>query len=125
MVARVGPGVVGVDRNQDAVEANRSAGRSVVRGDAIDRDFWERVHFHPEVQLVVAAMSSHQANLECVRRIQEFLPAARIASVASYPDEIAELHAGGVDVARNLYEEAGQALADDAVAALWDTPDGD
>ena len=36
-------------------------------------------------------MSSHQANLQCVRRIREFLPSARIASVASYPDEIAEL----------------------------------
>lgn len=122
MVARVGAGVVGVDRKQAAVEANRTAGRSVVRGDALDRDFWERVRFHPEVELVVAAMSSHQANLQCVRRIREFLPSARIASVASYPDEIAELHGAGVDVARNLYEEAGQALADDAVAAVWDAP---
>jgi hypothetical protein len=31
---------------------------------------------------------------------------------------VAELHAAGVDVARNLYEEAGQGLADDAVAYL-------
>lgn len=69
-----------------------------------------------EVELVIAAMSNHGANLECVHRIREFLPGARIAAIARCPDHIAELHAGGVDVARNLYKEAGQALAYDAAA---------
>ena len=87
-----------------------------MRGDAIDRDYWERVRFHPEVELVIAAMSNHPANLECVHRVKDFLPEARIAAIARYPDQIAELCAAGVDVARSLYEEAGQALADDATA---------
>ena len=62
----------------------------MVRGDALDRDYWERVRFHPEVELVIAAMSSHGANLECVRRIREFLPSMRIAAIATFADQIDE-----------------------------------
>ncbi len=116
LVARRGPIAVGVDRSSDRVAMHQAEGRNVVRGDALDRDYWERVRFHPEVDLVIAAMGNHAANLECVHRVQEFLPDARIAAIARYPDQIAELCAAGVDVARNLYEEAGQALADDATA---------
>ena len=111
--------VVGVDRSEETVRAHRAAGRSVIRGDALDLDFWERIQFHPEVVLAVVAMSSHQANLECVRRIREFLPRTRIAAIATYSDEVEDLRRAGVDVARNLYEEAGQALVDDAVAVVW------
>ncbi len=121
MVERRGPVVVGVDRRQETVEDHLRDRRMVVRGDALDRDFWERVRFHPEVELVVAVMSSHGANLELVRRVREFLPTARIAAIATYPDQVAELREAGVDVARNLYEEAGQALADDAVGVVWET----
>ncbi len=116
--------VLGVDRSADAAEENIEAGRSVIRGDALDRDFWERVHFHPDVELVVAAMSTHSANLECVARIRKFQPNARIAAVAQYPDQVEELRRAGVDVARNLYEEAGQGLADDAVHLIWGTESG-
>ena len=112
--------VVGVDRLEETVDAHARAGRSVLRGDALDRDFWERVRFQPNVVLVVATMSSHGANLECVRRIREFLPESRIAAIATFPDQVAELQVAGVDVARNLYEEAGQALADDAVGFVWE-----
>ena len=109
--------VVGIDRDQAVVERHIKEGRKVLRGDAIDRDFWERIKLHPDIELVFTAMSSHEANLACVRRIREFLPNAKIASIASYPDQIEELREAGVDVARNLYEEAGQALADDALSA--------
>ena len=68
--------------------------------------------------MVVAATGNHQANLECIRRVREFLPNVRIASIATYPDHVQELKEAGVDLARNLYEEAGQALADDALNVL-------
>ena len=114
IVERRGAVAVGVERDADRVAMHHENARNVVRGDALDRDYWERVRFHPEVELVIAAMSNHSANLECVHRIRKFLPDARIAAIARYPDQIAELCAAGVTVARNLYEEAGQALADDA-----------
>ena len=66
-------------------------------------------------------MNSHEANLECIRRIRTFLPNARIAAIARYRNQVDELRSEGVDVARNLYEEAGQALAADAVMEVFDT----
>lgn len=112
--------IVGVERDPRLVREHTLAGRNVIRGDSLDRDFWERARFHPDVELVVAATSNHVANLECVHRINEFLPDSRIATVAMYPDQVTELREAGVDVARNLYEEAGQALADDAISAIWE-----
>lgn len=115
---RLGPVVVGVDRREATVAEHERQGRRVVRGDALDRDFWERIRFR-DVELVVAAMDSHDSNLECIRRAREFLPDARIAAIATYADQVAELQEAEVDVARNLYEEAGQGLADDALTAVW------
>lgn len=111
--------VVGIDRDVDVVAFHSSTGRSVVRGDALDLDFWERFQFHPEVALVVVSLNSQPANLEAIKRVQAFLPNAKIAAIAEYKDEIIELQDAGADVARNLYEEAGQALADDAVSAVF------
>ncbi len=118
VVARRRMPTVGVDRNDQVVALHRRHGRNVVRGDALDRDFWERLRFREDVELVVAALDNHSSNLECVRWAREFLPRARIAAIAGYPDQVDELMEAGVDVARNLYEEAGQALADDAIRML-------
>ncbi|MGI9607596.1 MAG: cation:proton antiporter [Acidimicrobiales bacterium] len=115
--------VVGVDRDEAKVVAQLAAGRTVIMGDSLDRDFWERVSLHPEVELVIAATSNHQANLQCIERIRAFLPDARIAAVATYADQIDELREAGVDVARNLFEEAGQALASDADDEVWGRDD--
>lgn len=110
--------VIGVDRRQQVVDAHVAVGRRVVRGDALDSDFWERMKLHPTTILVVLAMNDHTANLEATRRIRTVLPEVAIAAVASHGDEVVALNAAGVDVARNLYEEAGQGLADDACAVV-------
>ncbi len=123
LVSEVGGLVLGVDRSDEVVRQQVTLGRRVVRGDALDREFWERVTFHPELRLVVAAMSSHRANLECVGRVKEFVPASRIAAIATYADQVLELQEAGVDVARNLYHEAGQALAIDASELVESRPD--
>jgi glutathione-regulated potassium-efflux system ancillary protein KefC len=118
IVARRGSVALAVDRVPDVVSDHVAAGRRVIRGDALDSDFWDRVRLHAGIELVVLAMSSHQANLEAVSRVRTTLPAVRIAATATHPDEVAELETAGVDVARNLYGEAGQGLADDACDLL-------
>ncbi len=118
LVKREGDVVVGVDRSNETVESHVGAGRRVVRGDALDTEFWERLRLHRDTELAVMATNDHRANLEAVARIKEFLPGARIAAAASYPDEVNELVESGVDVARNLFSEAGQGLADDACDLL-------
>jgi glutathione-regulated potassium-efflux system ancillary protein KefC len=111
---RCGDVIVGLDRRDETVAENVAAGRMVFRGDALDRDFWERVRFYSGLQLVVLAMNDHQANLEAALRVKLERPNVMLAATASRPDEVAQLEAMGVDVARNLYGEAGQGLADDA-----------
>jgi len=124
IVSERGGSVVGIDRDPQVVEEQVAAGRSVIRGDALDFDFWERFEFHPEVELVFASMNNHVANLECAQRVREFLPDARIAAIARYRDQVEELRAAGVAVARNLYEEAGQALATDALGEMGESLPG-
>jgi predicted Kef-type K+ transport protein len=118
LVRRRGQVVLGVDRRDDNVAANQAQGRTMVRGDALDSDFWDRMRLHPGTELVVLAMGDHRANMECVARVKAFLPEVRIAASATFPDEVIELERAGVDVARNLYGEAGQGLADDACDLL-------
>ena len=110
--------VVGVERSASMVAMHQQAGRRVIRGDALDSEFWDRMRLHPETRLVVLAMNDHGANLKAARRIRRVLPEVSIAAVAQHVDEVEELEAAGVDVARNLYEEAGQGLADDACALV-------
>lgn len=124
IAARRGTVVVGVDRSRDVIEVHDSHGRNVVLGDALDRDFWERLRFREDLELIVVAMDNHPSNVLCVERAKEFLPEVRTAAIARYPDQVLELQDAGVDVARNLYEEAGQGLADDAVAKIWERPTG-
>lgn len=118
LLAKQVGGVLGVDRRAEVVQAHTEEGRNAIRGDALDSDFWERVCLHPGIELAVLAMNDHGANVRAIRRIRSFLPDISIAAVASHRDEVAELEALGVDVARNLYEEAGQGLADDAFNAI-------
>ncbi|MEE8376179.1 MAG: cation:proton antiporter family protein [Acidimicrobiia bacterium] len=117
---RRGPVVVGVDRKEAVIEMHDNHGRNVVRGDALDRDFWQRLRFRPDVELIIIAMDNHPSNLLCAERAKEFMPDVQIAAIARYPDQVLELRDAGVDVARNLYEEAGQGLAEDAVATIWE-----
>lgn len=121
-VEKNGEVVLGVDRRDDTVTANLEAGRNVIRGDALDRDFWERLRLRPGLQLAVLAMNDHDANLEAARRVRDFLPDIRIAATARYADQVTELQDAGVDVARNLYGEAGQGLADDAADLIDPRP---
>ncbi|MDX1689432.1 MAG: cation:proton antiporter family protein [Acidimicrobiia bacterium] len=115
IVRRRGPVVIGVDHSDDIVKANVALGRRVIRGDALDRDFWDRIVLHGGIDLVVLAMNDHEANLEASRRVRDYLPDVHVAGVARYVDEVAELRDAGVDVARNLFGVAGPGLADDAL----------
>jgi hypothetical protein len=89
-----------------------------VRGDALDTEFWDRISLDHRIDLDVLAMGDHEANLEAVARIKDYVPGARIAAAALFADEREQLAEAGVDTARNLYEEAGQGLADDACDLL-------
>ncbi len=113
LVARRGDVALGVERSEDSVIAHHAENRNVIRGDALDIEFWERLCLDQRIDLVVLAMSDHAANLAAVHQMREFLPDVPIAAAATHADQVVELEEAGVDVARNLYGEAGQGLADD------------
>ena len=114
LVERRGPTVLGIERSDTRVQRHTAEGRRVIRGDALDPEFWDRVGLvHVDPDVVVLAMGDHSANLEAVQRVRSNLPRAHIAAAARWPDEVAELEAAGVHIARNLFGEAGQGLADD------------
>ena len=118
LIARHNLSVLGVDRSEEGALHQQAAGRNVIRGDALDAEFWVRVSLDPGVKLIVLAMNEHSANVAAVDRLRQFLPDVPIAAIARHPDETDELRANDVAVARNLYEEAGQGLADDACTVL-------
>jgi predicted Kef-type K+ transport protein len=120
LVIRRGNVVLGVERDEQGVAANAAAGRDVIRGDALDGEFWSRLQLDESIDLIVLAMNDHAANLEAVRRVKDYLPTTPIAATASYNDDVAELEEAGVQIARNLYGEAGQGIADDACNLLYD-----
>jgi predicted Kef-type K+ transport protein len=116
LVTRRGDVVLGIEQLRDRVDAHTAAGRHVLGGDATDLDFWERIRLgNPHPELIVLTMSDHNANLAAIRRVRTFVPDAMIAAAARWPDEVAELEEAGVHVARDLFGEAGQGLADDAL----------
>ncbi len=110
--------VLGVDRSDEGALRQIAEKRNVILGDALDGEFWERVSLDPDVRLILLAMNDHSANVAAVDRMRRFLPNVPIAAIARHSDEIEELQSHGVSVARNLYEEAGQGLADDACLVL-------
>ena len=118
LVAEQGPIVIGVDRRDVTVEQNVDAGRNAMRGDALDSEFWQRLQLHAEIDIVVLAMSDHEANLEAIRQVRSFRPDVAILATALFADESVELGRAGADEVRNLYDEVGQGLTDDALGLL-------
>jgi Trk K+ transport system NAD-binding subunit len=116
---RVGDAVVGVDIDKDRVEAQRAAGRNVVRGSVTDPDFWERFQIdYNKLGLVMLAMPNQLENLFAARQLRALGYEGRLAAVAKYADEVTALREAGVDSAFNLYAEAGAGFAEDVAAEL-------
>jgi predicted Kef-type K+ transport protein len=114
---RVGDAVVGVDIDKDRVEAQRAAGKNVVRGSVTDPDFWDRFHLdYTRVRLVMLAMPNHLENLFAAEQLRGLGYTGHLAAAAKYPDEVVALEQAGVDSAFNLYAEAGAGFADDVWA---------
>jgi Trk K+ transport system NAD-binding subunit len=127
LVSARGPVVLGVDRRDITVEQNVEVGRNVIRGDALDSEFWARLQLHAEIDVVILAMSDHEANLEAVQQVRSFQPDVAILATAVFADEAVELGAAGADEVRNLYDEVGQGLTDNALDLLrrFDSPPED
>jgi predicted Kef-type K+ transport protein len=110
--------VLGVDHDQARVTDLEIEGYDVYRADATDVEFWARVKRAGRVQVAVLAMPFHKANLIALARLQAAGFTGKVAAVARYDDDVAELRRHGADAVFHLYGSAGAALADHAAEVL-------
>ncbi|MDT0164861.1 cation:proton antiporter [Actinotalea sp. AC32] len=113
-----GLSVVGVEHDQARVHELEAQGFDVVRADATDIEFWARVERAGQVRVVVLAMPFHNANLIALARLQAAGFTGKVAAVARYDDDVAELRRHGADAVFHLYGSAGVALAEHAAEVL-------
>ncbi|RVT54435.1 potassium transporter Kef [Rubrivivax albus] len=116
LVEGYGLRVLGVDNNVDKLAPHRAAQRHVMEGDAVDSDFWNKLVLSDSVQLVLLAMPGHAGNVHALQQLRNRAFAGHIAAIVNYPDEVAVLRDLGADEVFHIYDEAGTAFADDAVA---------
>lgn len=108
--------VLGVDNNVDKLAPHRAANRNVMEGDAVDSDFWDKLVITDSVKLVLLAMPGHAGNVYALQQLRNRSFAGHIAAIVSYPDEVAKLRELGAADVFHIYDEAGTAFADDALA---------
>ncbi len=114
MKRKVGDAVLGIDQNEAVVERHQQAGRRVELGSSSDPEFWERMHGNlDQVCLAMLTLPTQRENLETARSLKREGYQGFIAAIARYPDEVPQLLQEGVDMAMNLYDEAGSGFADD------------
>jgi Trk K+ transport system NAD-binding subunit len=110
--------VLGIDSQSEVVTRHLQAERNVIRGDATDSDFWERVCPSTKVHLIILATTNHSTHLEVIEQLERFNNKKMIAALSRYDDEIEELKAEGVHVVFNLYSEAGVGYAEHVYQAF-------
>jgi predicted Kef-type K+ transport protein len=110
--------VLGVDNDATKLAAHQAAGRLVIEGDAVDSDFWDKLVLTDTVKLVLLAMPGHAGNVYALSQLKNRAFSGRIAAIVQYPEEIDVLRGLGADAVYHVYDEAGTAFADDALAGL-------
>ncbi len=114
--------VLGVEHDEARIGELAERGFEVFRADATDLQFWNRVERAGSVRVAVLAMPFHNANLIALARLHAAGFAGRVAAIARYDDDVAELRRHGAQAVFHLYGSAGAALADHAVAELGEPP---
>src|SRR5665647_3086146 len=110
--------VVGVEHDELRIAELHERGFDTFRADATDLEFWNRVERAGSVRVAVLAMPLHKANLIALARLKAAGFTGRVAAVARYDDDVAELRRHGADAVFHLYGSAGAALADHAAEFL-------
>jgi predicted Kef-type K+ transport protein len=106
--------VLGVDVSPRVVARHEAAGRHAVMGDATDPEFWSRTEdLLDRLEWVLLTMSTHEATVAAVERLQVRGYSGRLVATSRYPDQAQELRDLGVDVVFDVFTEAGAGFAAD------------
>lgn len=107
--------VLGVEKDAEKVRRLRDEGYNLCEGDAVDSDFWDKVLIANSCQMLILAMPHHANNLHAIEQLRHRAFRGRISAMVEYPEEISRLRKEGADAVFHVYEEAGQAMADDMI----------
>lgn len=111
--------VLGIDYDQETTALHVKQGRLVVQADVTDTDFWRRLPAPDgSVKLVVLALNNFESMLSVIEKLQKYGYQGEMAAVARFDDEVVMLREAGVDIAVNVFAEAGAGLAAHAVSTL-------
>lgn len=114
MRERYGEIVLGLESDPFKVERHQEGGRRVERADGTDPDFWTRVA-PKQFNLVMLTLPDLKANLDVIRQLKESGFEGRIVAAARYADDREKMEKAGVDMAVDVFSEAGSGFADDVI----------
>ncbi len=118
MRERHGNTVVGIDIDPVIAANQQEAGRKVLRGDASDADFWDRIEASHTLELVMLALPKVNSMLEVLGRLRESSFDGHVAASARYPEEVEALRRAGAMTVFNIYAEAGSGFASQVSSEL-------
>jgi glutathione-regulated potassium-efflux system ancillary protein KefC len=109
---KFGDVVLGIERDLDRLNEHMQSGRNVIFGDATDMDFWARKQVRVNVQWVLLTFPDYRANVFVANVLKQMGIKAKMASIATYDDQVDKLKKAGVDEVFNFYIEAGLGFAE-------------
>lgn len=109
--------VWGLDAEPEKVSWLAEQGVQAYCGDAEDAFFWERINLS-NLQLVLLALPNVIDSMSITDQLRAAGFQGKIAAIARYDDERAQLEEFGIDKVFNFYNEAGVGFADESMALI-------
>ena len=110
--------VLGIELSEEHAIKLRNDGFNVQVADATDTDFWNMVHqSKPVEEMILLAMPNHMSNIYAAERIIASKLDCKIVAIAKHETEVNELSKLGIP-SFNLYREAGEGLANQALIEM-------
>lgn len=106
--------LIGVEVDAEKAEKLCKSNFNIVVGDATNPDFWTRTPGLTEgLELVLLTLPNHHANMDASMRLRELGFKGKIAATSKFKDQQEELETLGIDMAFNIYTEAGVGFANE------------
>ncbi|MBU2871493.1 cation:proton antiporter family protein [Colwellia sp. E2M01] len=107
----------GLDADKDKITWLANKGIDGYYGDAEDIHFWESLDLS-RIELVLLALPSVQDSITIKKLLNAVHYKGKIAAVARYEDERAQLEEFGIDKVFNFYTEVGVGFAEESLSLL-------
>jgi hypothetical protein len=106
--------LVGVEVDPDKADRLHEENFDVVVGDATNPDFWTRSPGLTDgLEWVLLTLPNHHANMDAAMHLRELGFGGKIAATSKFRDQQQELEDIDVDIAFNIYTEAGLGFANE------------